>query len=61
MRVVCLFGERRGYEGDMPELMVAWDEYCIDANPEGFEKACHDAIEFHEKPRLRPGLCRGFG
>ena len=42
MKLTCLFGTRKGmYEA--PELMVAWDEYCLDANPEGFEEECENA------------------
>lgn len=29
--------------GDAPELMVAWDEYCVDGNESGFEDDCQDA------------------
>ena len=43
MKLMCLFGLRKGYEEEMPELMVAWDEYCVDANPEGFHDDCEKA------------------
>ena len=43
MKLHCLFGLRKGYE--LPELMVAWDEYCVDSNPEGFEEDCEKAKE----------------
>ena len=28
-----------------PELLVAWDEYTVDQNPDGFAVACHKAYE----------------
>jgi len=38
----CLFGQmRESYEEEhAPELLLAWDEYCVDTNPEGFEDEC---------------------
>lgn len=35
-----LWGQRKvNYPGEYaPELMVAWDEYCLDANWEGYEE-----------------------
>lgn len=44
MQLTTLWGERKGYEGETPELMVAWDENSIDQNGEGFEKECEQAI-----------------
>lgn len=43
MRLLTLWGERRGMEGAAPELMVAWDEYCADANYDGFVQECDKA------------------
>ncbi|MBN9214718.1 MAG: hypothetical protein J0J04_07880 [Microbacterium sp.] len=40
VRIVTVWGERRGYVGEAPELMVAWDECSVDENPNGFEGAC---------------------
>ncbi len=42
MRITCLFGQRKS-QPEAIELMVAWDEYCIDSNPEGFEEDCEKA------------------
>lgn len=42
MKLICLFGTRKN-STDLPELMVAWDEYCADANYEGFEEECERA------------------
>lgn len=44
MKTVALFGQRKS-EHSLIELMVAWDEYCIDAHPEGFEEECEKAKE----------------
>lgn len=40
IQIHTLWGTRKGYENDVPELMVAWDEYAVDANPNGFVLAC---------------------
>ena len=49
MKIICLFGERKSVlpraEPGLIELMVAWDEYCVDANSEGFEEDCKKAKE----------------
>jgi hypothetical protein len=37
MKIVALFGIR-AYEPDLPELLVAWDEYSIDENGDGWEE-----------------------
>lgn len=42
MRITCLFGQRKS-QPESIELMVAWDEYCIDNYPEGFEEECEKA------------------
>ena len=44
MRITCLFGQRKS-QPESIELMVAWDEYCIDNYPEGFEADCKKAKE----------------
>lgn len=43
MKVMTMWGVRRGFEEDMPELMEAWDEYSIDNWVEGWEEACDKA------------------
>lgn len=43
MKIKCLFGMRSNGYGI--ELMVAWDEYCIDENQEGFDEDCKKAKE----------------
>jgi len=43
MKIVCLFGRTRCEENTAPELLVAWDEYTLDCNPEGFEADCEKA------------------
>lgn len=45
INIVSVWGERRGYEGEVPELMVAWDQNSIDENPDGFEGACAEEAE----------------
>lgn len=47
MDLHILFIQRKEeYEGQFaPEALVVWDENCIDENPEGFEKACAEAIK----------------
>lgn len=42
MKLICLFGTRK-HSLDAPELMLAWDEYSMDENPEGFSQECKDA------------------
>lgn len=34
---------KRQYE-DTPELLVAWDEFSVDENPEGFAEDCASAL-----------------
>jgi hypothetical protein len=43
MRIYTVWGVRKG-AADEPELMVAWDEYCVDSNPEGFDEEVEKAI-----------------
>lgn len=43
MRITCLLGIRKSHPDGVPEVMVAWDEYCIDSYPEGFEEECEKA------------------
>ena len=38
-----LWGARHGES--TPELMVAWDEYSVDLNREGFDEHCDRAIK----------------
>lgn len=47
MILSCLFGLRKEqYEGqNAPELLLAWDEYCIEENPEGWETEVQSLIE----------------
>lgn len=45
MIVKTLWGVRKGFEADMPELMEAWDENSIDNWSEGWEEACETAIK----------------
>lgn len=45
------FARRKSAPVDQPmefELVEAWDEYCIDANPEGYQKAVEAALESWE-------------
>jgi len=42
MKLITLWGQRRS-DPDIVELMVAWDEYCVDANYEGVEQDCEKA------------------
>jgi len=39
MDIYTLWGIRRGFENDAPELMVAWDEYGVENNNDGYEAA----------------------
>lgn len=45
MKISILFGQRKEtYDWEYgPEVLVAWDEYSIDENPDGFEKECDKA------------------
>lgn len=45
IEIVTLWGLRRGNEEGVPELMVAWDEFCMEDNPEGFGDDCDRARE----------------
>jgi hypothetical protein len=45
MILKTMWGQRASERGDMPELMVAWDEYSEDGYPEGFAKECSSARE----------------
>lgn len=40
----CLFICRKGQESN-PELLLAWDEYSVDENVEGFEQARTEALK----------------
>jgi hypothetical protein len=41
IEIRTLWGWRHGT--DFPELMVAWDEFSVDENHDGFVKACEQA------------------
>lgn len=40
MRIMTLWGKRK--DGTI-ELMVAWDEHCVEGNPEGFDEALEES------------------
>lgn len=44
MKLFVLFGQRKeSYEGEYaPEALLVWDEYMVDDNFEGYEKAVAD-------------------
>ncbi len=44
MIIECLFIVRRPTVARTCELVVAWDEYAIDENREGWESECNDAL-----------------
>lgn len=44
MRISTVWAVRK-HSPDEPELVVAWDEFCIDANPEGFDEDVKRALE----------------
>lgn len=44
MQLFTVWGIRNS-EPDEPELMVAWDEFSVDANPKGFDSEVKKAIE----------------
>jgi hypothetical protein len=43
VNVLTLWGVRKGFEVDMPELMEAWDIHSIANWPEGWDEACAKA------------------
>jgi len=43
MKIECLFIIRDEHSG--PELLVAWDEYTVDQNPEGYQKECDKELK----------------
>jgi hypothetical protein len=43
MRIHTVWATRT-YSPDEPELLVAWDEFSIDAHPEGFEEEVTRAL-----------------
>lgn len=47
MKIYTLWAQRTDNHnyGLWPELLVAWDEYCIEGNEEGYEEAVKEAIE----------------
>jgi hypothetical protein len=40
MNVATLWIKRKDFEDDAPELVVAWDEYCIEENWTGWRDNC---------------------
>lgn len=44
MRIYSVWGVRKYFPNE-PELMLAWDEFSVDSNPEGYEAAVKQAIE----------------
>lgn len=54
MYITCLFIERRKNEG--PELLLAWDEYSIEENPEGFREACTKTLSTLQGEFIRQQL-----
>lgn len=42
MMILSLWARRRGE--DSPELLVAWDEYSVEQNREGFDEECREAL-----------------
>jgi hypothetical protein len=44
MRIFTVWAVRK-YSPDEPELVTAWDEYSVDANPEGFTDEVNHALE----------------
>lgn len=47
MRLYILFGHRpEEYEGQYaPEVLVCWDEFCVESNPDGFDEECAKSRE----------------
>ncbi len=45
MKLLTLWATRKDFEGHVPELLVAWDEHCVDNFPEGFEADCKKALD----------------
>lgn len=43
MKIYATFANRK-YDPENVELIDAWDEYCFDENPSGFEKSKASAI-----------------
>ena len=43
MRITILLGQRKIDPESVPEVMAAWDEYCIEENPEGWDDECEKA------------------
>lgn len=47
MRIYMLMGQRPcSYPGEYgPELIVAWDEFCVEQNPDGWEEAKKEELQ----------------
>lgn len=54
MRLHLIVGYYKGADRDreMPNVIDAWDEYCVDGNEQGFEDAIKKAKEDCEDVRL---------
>jgi len=50
MKIHVLFGQRKeAYEGEYgPEVLLAWDEFTADENPDGFHEAVQKAMKANE-------------
>lgn len=48
VRIHCVFGWDPNE--DHPELLEAWDEFDVDANPEGFKAAWEEAVRLRQIP-----------
>lgn len=44
MIIKCLFITRKSEPNNMPELILAWDEYTMEGNPGGFERECRHQL-----------------
>lgn len=45
MIIHCLFGIRKGASDCFPELLVAWDEYQVENNVDGWDEECQKALK----------------
>lgn len=46
MLIHCLFA--LSALGDVPELIVAWDQYKVEEQPQGFREACDEALGLYD-------------
>ena len=42
--IATLWVSRKSCPGDPPEMVAAWDEWCIEGNWEGWAEACDKAL-----------------